>query len=191
MNKRICLGNQRKPSWQWDNDQRQIDRWVNEGGALCLEEEDHRSKRNGRMASVRDFESRFTAARQPAAGENLIRLEIHGDDRSGSADSFRAFAERRVNAALRRFRGRVNQVMLTLTDVNGVRGGNDKRVRMIVRLHPRGRVINTTTDANAFVAVARAADRTGHSVRRKFRRRRTSRISNARRRAAGTALTFY
>jgi putative sigma-54 modulation protein len=52
----------------------------------------------------------------------------------------RAHAERRLRHVLGRFRMRLRSVILRLDDVNGPRGGNDKRCRIVAQLAPRGDV---------------------------------------------------
>jgi hypothetical protein len=47
-------------------------------------------------------------------------------------DALRAHAERRLRYALGRFRMRLRSVILRLDDVNGPRGGNDKRCQIVV-----------------------------------------------------------
>ena len=48
--------------------------------------------------------------------------------------------ERRLDFALGRFGGRISQVTVGLEDLNGPRGGADKRCRLAVRLVPSGKV---------------------------------------------------
>jgi hypothetical protein len=154
---------------QWCDDRVQICRWINEGGALMPHDET-----DGFV---------FTAAtsacsagpHRPEDERDMMRFDVRSH-RPNRTDPLRAFATERLRAALHRFRHRVDRVTLFVTDVNGPRGGTDKRVRLIIGLRPSGSVIITAINANAFVAVARAARRAGHSVKRELRRRRTSRL---------------
>ncbi len=83
--------------------------------------------------------------------------------------------ERRFRFALGRFAPRVGRVTITLADVNGPRGGPDRRCRVVVGLSPRGRVIAEVTDRSYAAASCRAADRAAHAVGRELERRREQR----------------
>ena len=83
-----------------------------------------------------------------------------------------AHAERRLRFGLSRFADRLARVTARLEDVNGPRGGVDKRVTVTVLLHPRGEVRVEETDAALEVAVDRAADRAGAAVARELARQR-------------------
>lgn len=79
-------------------------------------------------------------------------------------------ARRRFEFALGRFHGRVQSVAVRLVDLNGPRGGIDKRCRVTVRLtEPKRTLVLEDTDADAVVAVDRLADRTARTVARVVR----------------------
>ncbi len=80
--------------------------------------------------------------------------------------------ERRFRFALGRFAPRIGRVTITLADVNGPRGGLDRRCRVVVGLAPGGRVVAEVTDRSYAAASCRAADRAGHAVGRELERRR-------------------
>jgi ribosome-associated translation inhibitor RaiA len=82
------------------------------------------------------------------------------------------YIERRLQFALGRFAGRISQVVVRISDVNGPRGGVDKRCQITVALIPRGVVRVEGTGHDPFVLVARAAKRVGRTVRRTLGRRR-------------------
>ena len=78
-----------------------------------------------------------------------------------------ALARIRLEFALGRFAGRVRSVSVSLTDVNGPRGGIDKKCLVAVRLERPPRVIVIEdVDADAAVVVSRAAERTARAVAR-------------------------
>lgn len=54
MSNRVFADYERMSAMQLDDDQRQIDRWINEGGGLLIEDEADRSKRNGRTGLPRE-----------------------------------------------------------------------------------------------------------------------------------------
>lgn len=84
----------------------------------------------------------------------------------------RALIERRVRFALARFAARVRRVRVRVADLNGARGGIDKRCLLDARLSPRGSVVVEATDRDVESAVSRAADRAARRVGDEFRRRR-------------------
>ena len=82
--------------------------------------------------------------------------------------ALRAHAERCVAFALRRFARRIDRVTVWLEDVNGPRGGVDKRCRITVRLRPNGGAFVAKSATDAYVAIGRAAGRAGAAVARKL-----------------------
>jgi hypothetical protein len=82
--------------------------------------------------------------------------------------ALRAHAERCLEFALRRFARRVDRVTVWLEDVNGPRGGVDKRCRIVVRLRPNGAAFVAKSATDAYVAISRAAGRAGAVVARKI-----------------------
>jgi ribosome-associated translation inhibitor RaiA len=80
--------------------------------------------------------------------------------------------ERRLSFVLSRFGGRVTAVSVRLKDLNGPRGGIDKRCSMQARLAPRGSVRVEYTDSELHAAVDRAAARLARAVARALERRR-------------------
>ncbi|MGE0480763.1 MAG: HPF/RaiA family ribosome-associated protein [Phycisphaerae bacterium] len=79
--------------------------------------------------------------------------------------------DRRVRFALSRFAARIRGVRVRVADLNGARGGVDKRCLLEARLTPRGRVVVEATDVDVEVAVSRAADRVARRVGDELRRR--------------------
>lgn len=76
-------------------------------------------------------------------------------------------ARRRFEYTLGRFHGRVRSVSIRVTDMNGPRGGIDKLCRVTVHLvAPKRSLVIEETDADAVVAIDRAADRTARTVAR-------------------------
>jgi putative sigma-54 modulation protein len=76
-------------------------------------------------------------------------------------------ARTRLAFALGRFAGRVRSVSVSLTDLNGPRGGLDKKCLIAVRLEkPSGVVVVEEVDTDEAVAVSRAAERASRAVAR-------------------------
>jgi len=85
-------------------------------------------------------------------------------------DGGRERIERSLRYALGRFGQRVRRVTLGLADLNGPRGGVDKRCRVSVALEPRGGVFIEEDSADVFAAVDGAVERLARSVERKLGR---------------------
>jgi ribosomal subunit interface protein len=97
-----------------------------------------------------------------------VRVRSRGFELS---DALRTHAERRLRRLLGRFRMRLRSVILRLDDVNGPRGGNDKRCRIVAQLAHRGEVRVEEVDGDLYAAIARAADRLERAVARATERR--------------------
>jgi len=104
-----------------------------------------------------------------------MRLEILGVHVELDED-LRDYIERRLRTALGRFAARIDRATVRLTDVNGPRGGVDKRCRIAVALIPRGLVIVEGQGDGPFALISRAAKRARRSVRRAIERRRRGRM---------------
>lgn len=92
------------------------------------------------------------------------------------ADLATEHVRRRLGFALGRFADRVAKVHVTLEDVNGPRGGIDKRCSMRAVLRSGGEpLIAVDLDGSIAVAIDRAAERLARRVARVLRRRRRRR----------------
>jgi len=100
-----------------------------------------------------------------------MRLNIHGQGLAIDA-AVRGRVERRLGFALGRFGGRVVRVAVHLADVNGPRGGVDKRCRVVADLPGHPAVVVEEADADRNALIDRAADRVGHALRRRLDRAR-------------------
>ena len=86
---------------------------------------------------------------------------------AGLSPSLAPLARRRLEFALRRFGARVRSLTVRVADLNGPRGGLDKRCLVTIRLtSPRRLIVVEDTDAEAEVAIGRAADRASRVVAR-------------------------
>jgi ribosomal subunit interface protein len=82
------------------------------------------------------------------------------------------YIERRLRFSLGRFMARIRSVTLRILDINGPRGGADKRCRIAVRLIPSDVIVVQEVNADLFAAVDRAAERLGQALARKLNRTR-------------------
>jgi putative sigma-54 modulation protein len=96
------------------------------------------------------------------------------------SEALREHIVRRLDFAVRRFASRVHRIVVRLVDVNGPRGGPDKRCRIIAHLSPSGSVIVEATDADAYAAASQAATRLDERVARALTKRRPRPLSTRR-----------
>lgn len=97
-------------------------------------------------------------------------MQVIFESRDTEGRQFQALAEQRVRFVLRRLSGLVPQASIRLSDVNGPRGGIDKRCQVEFTTHGSGRIVSTAMagDWRAALegALARAARRIVRSVQR-------------------------
>ena len=98
-----------------------------------------------------------------------MHLDIRGQNFT-LTPSLLEHVERRLHSALARFDGRVTRVAVRVADVNGPRGGVDKRCRIAVRVRPAGEIVVEGTCPDLYAAIDVAADRIGRSVQREVER---------------------
>lgn len=79
--------------------------------------------------------------------------------------------KRRLQFALGRFVSRIRRVSVIISDVNGDRGGEDKKCRLRISIIPSGEVIVENVDASIESVVANVAERASRSVARAVERR--------------------
>jgi putative sigma-54 modulation protein len=78
--------------------------------------------------------------------------------------------DRRMHFALGRFTGRVRQASLVFSDINGARGGIDKKCRLFVTLCPVGEIVLEEMACNIEAAVSIIADRASRTLSRQLDR---------------------
>jgi ribosomal subunit interface protein len=103
-----------------------------------------------------------------------MRIELRGLGFAATA-ALERHAERRLLFALGRFAERLEDVAVRFEDVNGPRGGVDKRCRVVARLRPAGALRIEEHGEDLYLAIDRAADRIGRAVGRELARRRSLR----------------
>jgi len=84
----------------------------------------------------------------------------------------REYVARRMRFAIGRFRDHIQWARIKVADVNGPRGGVDKRCVVQLRLRNRPDVIFAITEVEARSAVDRAADRVAQVLSRRLGRQR-------------------
>lgn len=109
----------------------------------------------------------------------MIPIEVRSSNVAVSV-ALREHISRRIDFAVRRFAHRIARIVVRLTDVNGPKGGPDKRCRIVARLSPERSVLVEATDADAYVAVSQAAIRLDERVARELARRRARPVAERR-----------
>jgi putative sigma-54 modulation protein len=106
------------------------------------------------------------------AAEDFMKIDIKTQD-FPLTDALRSYAERRLHFALTCCEDRIQRVAMRLSDINGPRGGADKRCRLQVVLAGLPDVVVEDTEVDLYVAIDRATDRTGRTLVRKIERQQT------------------
>lgn len=88
----------------------------------------------------------------------------------------RDYAERRFRFSLRRLSHRVKRLRICIEDLNGPRGGVDKRCLIVAQVAPFGNLVIEETDAHIHEAMDRAANRLRRTLRRELKRRQARRL---------------
>lgn len=84
--------------------------------------------------------------------------------------------QHRISLALDRFERSIRNVVMHVYDMNGPRGGVDKRCLALVQLKQGSSVAYDLRDTDLFSAVDRIADRLKERLRRRLGRRRWKRV---------------
>lgn len=76
--------------------------------------------------------------------------------------------ERRLRFALKHAADKVQRVTVRLADVNGPRGGVDKKCSVHIMLNGVPDIVSEDTEADMYMAINRAVDRVGRTVLRRM-----------------------
>ena len=99
-----------------------------------------------------------------------MRIQIESPD-FPLTEAMRAYLERRLRYDLTRCDERIGLVEVHLADVNGRRGGVDKRCLVRVHVHGSPDVVVEDTETDLYFAMNRAVARAGRTVARRVARR--------------------
>lgn len=100
-----------------------------------------------------------------------MQIEIHTQDVL-LTEGLRDQVERRFQFAMNRFRDHVLCITVRLSSLNGPRGSEDKHCRVQLQLRDLPEIVIKDTEANLYVAVDRAAGRSGRTLGRNLQRAR-------------------
>jgi ribosomal subunit interface protein len=83
-------------------------------------------------------------------------------------EALREHVNKRLHFTLARGGNRVHRVEVRLSDVNGPRGGNDKRCLIVVSLSGMPNVVVEDTQRDLYAAIDRATARVGRAMLRRL-----------------------
>lgn len=95
-----------------------------------------------------------------------------------ASDALRDYVLRRIHFQLSRFSGGLHAVFVRIGDINGPKGGADKRCHVTVRGRNLPPVAVNELSADAYSAVDMALGRAGRAVAREIQRGRETRREN-------------
>lgn len=101
-----------------------------------------------------------------------MRLTIHANGFL-LTEALRAFTEQRIAGALGWASQHMRKLAVSLSDINGPRGGVDKRCRIQVQLGAGREVIIEDTEDDLYAAINRAAERADRAIVRQIQRNRS------------------
>jgi len=87
-------------------------------------------------------------------------------------DGIRDYVMKRLAYALAHGDAAITRIIVRLSDINGPRGGDDKRCLIEVRLKAATAVVIEDTETDLYVAIDRAAERAGRTLARRLARQR-------------------
>ena len=91
-------------------------------------------------------------------------------------ESIRAYTELRLVYAVSFASQIIRRVTVRLSDINGPRGGNDKKCQLVFTLQGLPDIVIQDTESNLYVAIDRAVDRASRAVARVIDRQHDYRI---------------
>lgn len=107
-----------------------------------------------------------------------MRIDLHCDGVE-AAPGLRDYVTRRMRFAIGRFRDHIQWARVKVADVNGPRGGADKRCVVQLRLRNLPDVVFAITQLDVRVAVDEAADRVSRVLAQRVRRQQRPERSRA------------
>ena len=88
-------------------------------------------------------------------------------------DALRSYTRQRLRFTFTSFDNHVRRIVVRLSDINGPRGGEDKRCHLQVLLAGAPDVVVEDTETDLYFAIDRAVDRAGRAALRRIERRQT------------------
>jgi putative sigma-54 modulation protein len=98
-----------------------------------------------------------------------MQMEIQARDFPLS-EALGSYLKRRINFVLSSRYDQIQRIIIRLSDINGPRGGIDKRCQIQISLPRLADVVIEDTETNLYVAIDRATDRASRTVNRRLER---------------------
>lgn len=98
-----------------------------------------------------------------------MHIEIQARDFS-LTPAIREYTRRKLACALGTRFEHIKSIMVRLLDINGPRGGNDKRCQIQITIPRLRNIVIEDTESDLYLAISRAADRASRTVTRKLAR---------------------
>ena len=98
-----------------------------------------------------------------------MKLDIQARDFS-LTDSIQTYVKERINYLFSTRYDQIQRITVRLGDVNGPRGGEDKRCRVKITLPRLNEIVIEDVQANLYVAISRAMERASRTVNRRLNR---------------------
>ena len=99
-----------------------------------------------------------------------INLKIVGDYLP-SANHICSYVNKKLRSTLKNTRQYIDDVVVRITDLNGPKGGVDKMCSIQLHIPGQAPVYVKSQDGSIYSAISKAANRAGHKIRRRVRRR--------------------
>ncbi len=101
-----------------------------------------------------------------------MQIDIQARDFS-LTEALRDYATRRLRFALTCCNDHIQKVVMRLSDINGPRGGEDKRCHLQIVLAGMPDVVIEDVETDMYVAIDRATNRAGRTLIRKIERQKS------------------
>ena len=98
-------------------------------------------------------------------------------------DALATYVANRFNSAASRNKNHILQTQVRLLDINGPRGGIDKRCQFNVKVAGIPEVVIQETSASLYAAIDRAAHGAGRIITKRLRRLRSHKLSSGMRKS--------
>lgn len=98
-----------------------------------------------------------------------MQMEIQARDFPLS-EALGSYIKRRINFVLSSRYDQIQRIIVRLSDINGPRGGIDKRCQIQISLPRLADIVVEDTEMDLYVAIDRATDRAGRTVNRRLAR---------------------
>jgi putative sigma-54 modulation protein len=100
--------------------------------------------------------------------EAIMQIQIQARD-FPLTEALIDYVERSINFALSSRFGQLKRIEVRLSDINGPRGGKDKRCQILIGLPRLRNIVIEDTQTDLYVAIDRAVERAGRTLNRRLK----------------------